>query len=407
MLGKLDLNNNESKAIVEDFSVFLNYLEDNNIKLTKTNQFLQGKVLYELNQKMSLDIIENVTNRTPQTSYPLIHLFYHLAISGKLFEVNYRKSYNLLKSTAYLEKYRNLSRTEKYLFLLETLWLDCDWKKLKVGSFGYRCEHDLEQTMSVLLEYGADKYMKLTHGTPLKGLTFSLEYFLKYLSYFGLWRVKYDKDANEEASRRTYTAEGMTLSKLGAEICPILLRYWPLEEYNLHYLRYRGIDFGITGQRTAFEEVFWMSFIDIFPEISGTIPREEDTEQIEGNYIFKVSLNSTWRKIKISSSNTLEDLHLSIQDAFNFDNDHLYAFFTSGKAWQGDSYTHPYADGFDASEKEIMNLGLRPGQIILYVFDFGDDWRFEVKYEKFIEEPQLLNPQIIDRKGESPEQYEW
>ena len=180
--------------------------------------------------------------------------------------------------------------------------------------------------------------MKVTVGTFLKGLAFPLEYFLKYLSYFGLWRVKYDERTEErKSSRRAYSAEGITLSKFGARICPILLQYWPLEEYNLPYMRYMGIDFGIPGQRTAFEEPFWMSFIDIYPEdeLTGTIPREEST-QVKGNYIFKVSLQSSWRKIKISSSSSLEDLHLIIQDAFNFDNDHLYTFFPSGKAWQGD-----------------------------------------------------------------------
>ncbi len=54
-----------------------------------------------------------------------------------------------------------------------------------------------------------------------------------------------------------------------------------------------------------------------------------------------------------------------------------------------------------------MNLGLLPGQEILYIFDFGAEWKFKVKYEKFIEEPQLLKPQVIDKMGESPEQYEW
>ncbi len=406
MSNKLDFSSQKSESIVDDFSVFLNYLEENNIKLTKTNHFLQGKVVYTLNQKMTLEEMKNVTTRTPQDSYPLIHLFYHLAISGKLFKVNYTKSYNYLRPAEHLKKYRKLTKTEKYLFLLETLWLDCDWKKLQVGRFGYRCEDDLEQTLSVLLKHGPDKYVKVTTGTSLKGLTFSLEYFLKYLSYFGLWRVKYYESAHK-GSRRAYSADGITLSKLGAQICPILLQYWPLEEYNLPYMRYLGIDFGIPGQRIAFEKPFWISFIDIFPEVSGTIPREDDNNQIEGNYIFKVSLQSSWRKIKISSSSSLEDLHLIIQDAFNFDNDHLYAFFTSGKAWQGENYSSPYSDGFNAAEKKIIDLGLLPGQEILYIFDFGVEWRIKVKYERLIEEPQLLKPQVIDKKGQSPEQYGW
>ena len=53
-------------------------------------------------------------------------------------------------------------------------------------------------------------------------------------------------------------------------------------------------------------------------------------------YTFHVSLpgaGKVWRKIEIAAEQTLEQLHLSIQDAFDFDNDHLYSFFLSGKAW--------------------------------------------------------------------------
>jgi hypothetical protein len=53
-------------------------------------------------------------------------------------------------------------------------------------------------------------------------------------------------------------------------------------------------------------------------------------------YTFHVSLPRTgkcWRKIEIGADQTLEELHLAIQDAYEFDNDHLYSFFLSGKAW--------------------------------------------------------------------------
>jgi Plasmid pRiA4b ORF-3-like protein len=53
-------------------------------------------------------------------------------------------------------------------------------------------------------------------------------------------------------------------------------------------------------------------------------------------YTFHVSLAGTgkcWRKIEIGADQTLEELHLAIQDAYEFDNDHLYSFFLSGKAW--------------------------------------------------------------------------
>lgn len=53
-------------------------------------------------------------------------------------------------------------------------------------------------------------------------------------------------------------------------------------------------------------------------------------------YTFHVSLpgyGRVWRKVELVAEQTLEDLHLAIQDAYEFDDDHLYSFFMSGKAW--------------------------------------------------------------------------
>ena len=51
---------------------------------------------------------------------------------------------------------------------------------------------------------------------------------------------------------------------------------------------------------------------------------------------FHVSLpgtGRTWRKLELRADQTLEDLHFAIQDAFEWDADHMYSFFMSGKAW--------------------------------------------------------------------------
>ncbi len=57
-------------------------------------------------------------------------------------------------------------------------------------------------------------------------------------------------------------------------------------------------------------------------------------------YTLHVSLPGTgrvWRKIEISAEQTLEDLHYAIQNAYEWDADHMYSFFMSGKAWDQDS----------------------------------------------------------------------
>ena len=67
------------------------------------------------------------------------------------------------------------------------------------------------------------------------------------------------------------------------------------------------------------------------------------------SYTFHVSIpgtGRTWRKIELPGGYTLSHLHHAIQKAFRFDNDHLYSFFMSGKAWDSESeYRLPHGMG--------------------------------------------------------------
>jgi hypothetical protein len=130
---------------------------------------------------------------------------------------------------------------------------------------------------------------------------------------------------------------------------------------------------------------------------------------MDGTYIFKVSLNrSVWRRIKLSSDHTLLDLHNSIQSAYGFDSDHLYCFCMDGKIRSKMRISSPGIDvGPHVDEVCIGDLGLFTRQVILYLFDFGDMWSFRVKLEEIrTEGTKPGEPDIIDSRGESPEQYE-
>jgi len=51
-------------------------------------------------------------------------------------------------------------------------------------------------------------------------------------------------------------------------------------------------------------------------------------------------------------------------------------------------------------------LGLFAGQNILYLFDYGDEWKFRVELEDIrLKGPKPRKPKVIGKKGESPEQY--
>lgn len=134
-----------------------------------------------------------------------------------------------------------------------------------------------------------------------------------------------------------------------------------------------------------------------------------------------------WRKIAIREGQTLHNLHDMIFNAFDRDEEHMYSFFfphslqkklNVRKIYQSsEEYTHPYAcedqgpfssEGKDASKTTIESLNLTEGQVLFYVFDFGDEWWHQITVEKtdgVADNGEY--PRIVGRKGESPEQYDY
>jgi hypothetical protein len=129
-------------------------------------------------------------------------------------------------------------------------------------------------------------------------------------------------------------------------------------------------------------------------------------------YRFQVKLawqKTVWRRIEMRGDQTLHDLHEAIQSAFGWDDDHLYSFFLSGKAWDEDSeYTHPMAEGRSAERYPLERLPLTPKQQFLYIFDFGDELRHLIKVEAIIPDGVQQGakyPRVTEQHGEAPPQY--
>ncbi len=240
-------------------------------------------------------------------------------------------------------------------------------------------------------------------------------------------------------------------------------------------------------------------------------------------YTFHVSLpghGRVWRKLELPAEATLENLHNAIQAAYDFDNDHLYSFFMSGKAWDRateyslpedaepwggfsilgaaetggapmiagaleldpeapeeapttqdlrtmfaalkenpelrdefvqaftqqmgmpavmvemmlaniDTLMQTASDGqldailnlneddlpdgiFDDDEAAgdvrtttLEELGLRKGKTFMYLFDYGDEWRFKVKVDAINKNAADVEyPLLVEEVGEAPVQYE-
>ncbi|HVA89216.1 MAG TPA: plasmid pRiA4b ORF-3 family protein [Chloroflexota bacterium] len=131
-------------------------------------------------------------------------------------------------------------------------------------------------------------------------------------------------------------------------------------------------------------------------------------------YRFQVKLSwrkTTWRRIEISGDQTLADLHFAIQAAFGWDDDHLYSFFLSGKAWDSATeYTRVPADAGErpAAEFRLAWLPLRPKQQILYIFDFGDSLQHLITVEAIVPvgvEAGAAYPRVTAGHGDNEPQY--
>ena len=60
----------------------------------------------------------------------------------------------------------------------------------------------------------------------------------------------------------------------------------------------------------------------------------------------------------------------------------------------------------DVRVATLESLHLKLGQIFLYLFDYGDEWRFKVRLHSINENaPEDDYPKLVERVGESPPQY--
>jgi len=125
---------------------------------------------------------------------------------------------------------------------------------------------------------------------------------------------------------------------------------------------------------------------------------------MEKSLVLSVSLGpGHYRHIRISEGETLYRLHQAIIRSVGFFDDHLHSFFMNNRAWDGDAeYACPHDDaegvrGF-SDEVKLLKFRLCKGDKFLYIFDYGDDWRFQIKVLRVIDEPTQM-PIVLKSVG--------
>ncbi|MDR2520046.1 MAG: plasmid pRiA4b ORF-3 family protein [Eubacteriaceae bacterium] len=125
---------------------------------------------------------------------------------------------------------------------------------------------------------------------------------------------------------------------------------------------------------------------------------------MEKSFVLSVSAGpGYYRHIQISESATLYELSSAILDSVEFSDDHLHSFFMNNRAWnQVAQYTCPNEDldgACDSTDKtKLSRFHLDKGSKFLYIFDYGDEWRFQIKVLRVVNEP-TQTPRVLKSVG--------
>lgn len=420
---KIRITENDPTSLVEDFQTYLTYLKTNPIKLTKTHGYLTKKDLVAIYPKLKCSE-GDVPKQLTQIGFPILHLFYCLSIELDFIRIKRSKTTkSALIQTEQIERYLSLTSTEQYLTLLEAFWLEVDWEELQ-GESSSQVPDNFDLVVEDLERLPANKKLLFTRYKTLENGLFNYGQFYYYFKYFGFWTFELDEERSNNLPGRTYKtrAKSITLTSFFKKIQFALLEtYEPYEDERL----YRSLELfsKLFGQPTEDDDIWnpeeeqeeenpetlFSLLRPLFPshELNTILKKRNDA--FTGTFQFKVELSSNcWRILQLSTSHTLLDLHSLIQDAFDFDDDHLYTFYMDGKKFGKRAYNAPMDDvGPFVHQVKLKELNLYEGQIFLYLFDFGDEWEFDVHVMKMMEGEESGHPKIIQEHGAAPDQYGW
>lgn len=405
--------------IVRDFDLFLEAVEKPSAHLTKSRRSLDRATLYATDPLMRTFQTE-CHPRMDQDYYPLLNVFQNICLAARLHRLGYDKKKLRLFPSERLAEYRALSPTEKYLALLEVLWVDCEWEDLFVRHTRY-CTMSMESLIRAFSIIAVGRKLDLETLSRERHVyrTRDVHQAIRLFSFFGF--LDYTLKPEPERGygyKGIIEVQSVTLSALGKAFMRVLREERPLELWNLPARQsFFAVPARFPGESVKADDggvtkptPFYKAFLPLLPpgSLANCLSRRKRKPK-EQTFVVRVSLGSIWRTIALSSEHTLDDLHYHVQQAYSFDNDHLYAFYMDGKRYSRKAYGDPRADGCApyADDAALGELDLFVGQRILYLFDFGDEWLFDVDLLEIRDTPHKGSPRLLEKRGESPEQYHW
>ena len=368
----------EISAICRDFDRFCDYVLNHKNIVTKKTGSLNRQACFEINGLLSYrQTYEKPTKN--QQAYPVIQLFAGVAVVFELLEVD-NKGTSMIQGKNW-DVYQKASPIQRYVFF----WC-CAF--FSVGEI-LKLLPDVLLTSQILYAYGK---LKTVSDFQAFFRTDQMMFIKKdygnvrvLLSEFGLWPQSEDDKSPVE------------FFKLMGEIFLYLNNsaYYGAQ-FNLSEECYESLMPCVRGmENSPLQEILYRDV----PERS----------QYEGMTVdLKVSLSgyNCSRTLRLNMADTLMALHNAIQRAFEFDDDHLYAFYVKNAYVTQCYMPGEYEDNGEipAEETYIGQLADKKGAAFRYLFDFGDAWWFDIKAVK-ITEGHVSEAQVIQRHNDPPAQY--
>ncbi len=114
-------------------------------------------------------------------------------------------------------------------------------------------------------------------------------------------------------------------------------------------------------------------------------------------YQFKITLEKIkppiWRRIQALETNTFWDLHVAIQDAMGWSDEHPHMFEMKRPGTktpvlirimpETDIFARK-GEVFDERKEKIRDWFVKVKQSATYIYDFGDEWKHTIRLEKIL-----------------------
>ena len=414
---------------VRDFEVFCSYATMNELALTPKGA-LGKQACFDLNSRLRHPV-PDAKNTHQMKKYPSIAMYLTIALrTGLLCLSPGAKKKAVLAATEYYTAFRQMNMYSKYLFLFLAWMRHIDTDEIYAGAMGLSAfDNEIVDYVFEVMETTAPQTNILREESYLsifaaheKSMQRLMDVALPLLQNFlDLGLVGHNGVDLAKPDIYEYALSKLWFTELGAALaaaCAARRFSWinrrsmsdsffpeddDPDEWESDFAQNPP---GTPGFFAPFAACFPKNAIDADKISRLLFPQAEAVE--EGLiYEFRVSLaRDCYRIIRCDATHTFEDFHLAIQAAFNFDDDHLYAFHMDGKRRSRDEINSPFCDEPPyADDVLIGEAGMRVKQKILYIFDFGDYWMFTITLLSAAWGDALPSPVIAKSVGSAPEQY--